>query len=313
VKTIIFGAALALLSVTAAQAIDCAKAADDLEKTICGDSNLLKADDAMNRAYANALKAVGPKLAKLLKADQADWDTYRYDDCNLGDSEEDPVAPADLVKCLVEDTNKRTRFLTGAPLEGPGLSDALVPQVKTGVDDIYDDYLRFAAPKTDAEKAFNAWLDKQLKTLKFAKTEDQTSDWFQMELSYLSPTLLSANIDLTQNDGFAHPMQSNFAINLDMTTGRVLTMADLLDANALAKVQDPCVVQMKDYIAKGEEGDDIRARNIEQTVANLDHWTFGTSQATIRYIEYGMDSALTCTLTYDVLKPMVKATFPLPA
>jgi uncharacterized protein YecT (DUF1311 family) len=312
-KTMLMGVALALLSVTAAQAIDCKKAADDLEKTICGSPDLLKADDAMNSAYADALKAVGPKVVKVLKADQQEWDQYRYEDCNQGDDEENPIKPEDLVKCLVDDTNRRVHFLMGAPDAGPGLPDVMLPQVLSGVDDVYDEYRRFTAPKTDAEKAFNAILDKQLKQLKLARKDSETSDWFQMTFVYSSPTLLSANIDLTQDQGFAHPMTSNYSINLDMTTGKPLVMADLLDKDALAKVQAECAVQMKDYIAAGEEGDDVRTQNVQDTVANLDHWTFDGSEATIRYIEYGMDNAMSCTLGYDVLKPLIKSSFPLPA
>ena len=53
-KIILVALGLALLSATAAQAIDCAKASTDLEHAICSNPDLLEADDAMNAAYQSA-------------------------------------------------------------------------------------------------------------------------------------------------------------------------------------------------------------------------------------------------------------------
>jgi hypothetical protein len=144
-------------------------------------------------------------------------------------------------------------------------------------------------------------------------SDDHMSDSFMLTLSYLSPTLLSAMIDTDLEDGYAHPMVSNVVINLDMATGKTLTMEQLLDTDALAKIQDECLAQTRDYVALGEEGDDVRRQQLVDTVTDLDHWAFGAKDATIRYIEYGMDNPATCTVTYDMLRPLMKSTFPLPA
>lgn len=302
---------LALLSATAAQAIDCATASTDLEHAIGDNPDLLKADDAMNAAYQSALKAVGPKMTKALKADATSWAEYRYDNCAL-DEAGDPSKPEDIIACLVTDTQHRTAFLSGLPLEGPGFGEPMLPQVMVGADDIINEYSRFTAPRAAAAKAFNAALDKDLKTIRMAKSTDHMSDSFVLKLAYASPDLVSANIDTDLEEGYAHPMVANYAINIDGRTGKILTTADALDADGLKAVETNCAEQAKDYISAGEEGADIRGDNIKQMVENLRFWTFGAKAATLQYAEYGLDSYPTCTLGYDVLKPLMKPSFPLP-
>jgi len=157
-KIILVALGLALLSATAAQAIDCAKASTDLEHAICNNPDLLEADDAMNAAYQSALKAVGPKMTKALKADAASWAESRYDNCAT-DQAGDPSRPEDIISCLVTDTRHRTAFLSGMPLEGPGFGEPMLPQVMVGADGVINEYVRFAAPFVHLRKAFNAALD----------------------------------------------------------------------------------------------------------------------------------------------------------
>ena len=310
-KIILAALGLALLSATAAEAIDCAKASTDLEHAICSNPDLLEADDAMNAAYRSALKAVGPKMTKALKADAASWAESRYDNCAT-DQAGDPSRPEDIISCLVTDTRHRTAFLSGMPLEGPGFGEPMLPQVMVGADGVINEYVRFAAPRATAAKAFNAALDKELKTIRMAKSTDHMSDSFELKLAYASPDLISANIDTDLEEGYAHPMVANYALNIDGKTGKVLTMADALDAAGLKAVEANCAAQAKDYISAGEEGADIRGDNIKSMVDDLRFWTFGATAATLQYAEYGLDSYPTCSLGYDVLKPLMKASFPLP-
>jgi len=310
-KIMLLAAGIALLGATSAQAIDCAKASTDLDHAICNSPDLLKADDAMNAAYQAALEAVGPKMTKAMKADAANWADYRYDNCAM-DEAGDPSKPDDIVSCLITDTTHRTAFLSGMSLEGPGFGETMLPQVMTGADDIYNEYLRFAAPKAPAAKAFNGALDKELKTVRMAKSTDHLSDSFQLKLAYASPDLISANVDTDYEEGYAHPMVANFAINIDGKTGKVLTMADALDADALKTVEANCAEQAEDYISAGEEGGDVRADNIKSVVDDLKFWTFGATSANLQFAEYGLDSYPSCTLGYDMLKPLMKPSFPLP-
>jgi hypothetical protein len=107
-------------------------------------------------------------------------------------------------------------------------------------------------------------------------------------------------------------MVANFAINLDGKTGKALTMADALDADGLKAVEVNCAEQEKDYISASEAGGDVRADNIKSMVDDLKFWTFGATAANLQFAEYGDDSYPSCTLGYDVLKPVMKSSFPLP-
>lgn len=310
-KIMLLAAGLALLSVSAAQAIDCTKAATDLDYAICRSPDLTKADDAMNAAYQAALKAVGPKMAKVLKADAVAWAGSRYDNCTI-DTNGDPAKQEDIPACLLTDTQKRTAYLTGTPLAGPGFGETLIPQSMAGADQVYDEYLRFATPRSAAAKAFNAAVDKWVKNTRMAKTSDQVSDWLQLELDYASPALISADLDLSQEAGYAHAMMSNQAINIDGRTGRELELADLLDGAGTKSIETNCADQLKDYIAAGEEGSDQRAENIKDMVDDLSSWSFGAGAATLHFTEYGDDPYHICTIGYGVLRPLAKASFPLP-
>ncbi len=65
----------ALLTPATAQArgIDCKKAATALEKTICGDKEMLEADEAIAGLYARALTAWNGAIAAYVRRDQATW------------------------------------------------------------------------------------------------------------------------------------------------------------------------------------------------------------------------------------------------
>ncbi len=310
-KTVLLGLGLALLSVTAAQAIDCNKAATDLDNAICSHPDLLAADNAMSDAYTAALKAVGPKMAKLIKADQIEWNQYRYADCADDDSNGTPTADT-IAQCLVDDTNRRTAWLAGQPVEGPGIDEAALPQVLSGADDIFNEYVRFDTPKSPMTKAFDLILKTELSDVKMARGDDQVSDWYQLVLHYASPTLMSVEIDREYDQGYAHPMTYDYSINLD-ADGKRLTVSDAFDDAAVKKLEKLCEAQLQDYIAAGEEGADIRLGQVDSIVDDLDFWTFGADKATTRFMEYGMDGPVTCELGYDVLRPLVKSGFPLPA
>lgn len=307
-KAIVLGLAIVLASATAASAIDCAKAKTDLDKAICASPELKAADDAMGKAYAAAAKAVGAKMAKVLKADQADWNGQRMDWCTPNDG--NATTPEALASCLLGNTELRRKFLAGEPLEGPGAEgEKVVPQVITGLDQMFNRYVLFADPQSAGAKIFNKALAIELRDIRMATEKDKMSDSFELTLMYLSPTLLSARIDVDQEEGFAHPMVSTHAINLDMTTGRPLTMDLMLDQEALAAIQKQCADEMAgEHVPE----DVIHPDFLPDTIANLDSWTFGATSATIRYIVYGMTNPATCTVGYDQLRPLIKAGFPLP-
>ena len=79
-KLIVVGALLALALVprtTSAQAVDCAKAANAVQKAICADPDLLALDKAMAAKYAAAVKDLTPAKKTELEAQQRRWATAR--------------------------------------------------------------------------------------------------------------------------------------------------------------------------------------------------------------------------------------------
>jgi uncharacterized protein YecT (DUF1311 family) len=310
-KTALLGVCLALVSVTAAQAIDCANADSEMDQIVCGSPDLLEADSALNAAYQAALKAVGPKMAKVLKADQKDW-LDLAGNCIDG-STDGSIDPAAATSCLTDYFNKRIAYLTGAPAEGPDGPDPLLPVVIAGLDGTFEHLLRFAKPATPGEEAFNAQVDAAFAEIFVASKDGETSDYFDMTLVYASPELISVNIDkYLDGERYIHPMPSNVSINIDMQTGKVLEMADMLDAAGLEAIKAACAAQTTDYVGDGE-GADIRRQNIDFMVEDLPHWSFRATGATLIYLDYDtQDSPPKCTIGYNVLKPLMKPSFPLP-
>lgn len=315
-KSLLLGVGLALLSISAAEAIDCAEATTPIDTAICNSPDALKADAAMGDAYAAALKLLGAKDAKALKADQANWLDLRSD-ClttyNGGDAAE--ATPEQLAQCLTDTANDRAAYLSGTPAEGPGTKDRLVPVVFFGIDEIFNHTLRFLKPVGPAAKAFDKVLDTELKDIHTATTDGDTSDSFDMILRYASPALISAQVDVyLDGPRYAHPMPYRFSINIGTDKGGRLIMSDMLDAAGIKAVEDICIGELKDFIAEGTEGADTRRGDVDTMAKELDLWSFGARQATLTYLDYfTQDDPPTCTVAYDVLRPLIKSGFPLPA
>lgn len=312
-KSILLGTGLALLSVTAANAIDCTKTDVPLVTVVCNSPDAVKADDALNAAYDAALKLASPKQAKILKDDQKAWFDL-VDNCVFGETD-GKIDMDEAASCLTDYYLKRTAYLTGAPIEGPGFPDALMPVVYFGADGTFEHLLRFGKPKNRVEKAFNAEVDNAFKEVFVAKDEEDTSDYFDMTLPYAGPELISANVDIyLDGEKYAHPMPSNFSINVDAKTGKVLSMDDMLDKAGIRAIEDLCTGQLKDYVASDTEGADKRQGDIVSMATNLDLWSFGAKQAVLSWVDYfNQDDPPKCTVSYDVLRPLIKSGFPLPA
>ena len=314
-KACVIAAGLLLLSVSASQAIDCMKAATDIERAICASPDAVAADTAMSAAYSAALKLSTPKDAKSLRADQLNWNDLRRDCATTvaDDGTASHATPAAMAQCLTDGANARAAYLSGTPAAGPGTSDRLVPVVFFCIDDIFNHTLRFPKPANAGEKAFNAALDAELRNIHTATTESDNSDSFEMTLAYASAALISAGIEVyLDGPRYAHPMPYDVAINIDMRTGKRLTIADLLDPAQLKPLTFYCDTQFEPYIASDQDGADVRRDNVDNAVGNLDFWTFGKAAATVTYTEYGLDNPATCVIGYDLLRPRLKAGFPLP-
>lgn len=120
-----------------------------------------------------------------------------------------------------------------------------------------------------------------------------------MDLTYLGPQ-------------YAHPMPAGFSINIDLANARELTMADAFDNGALEQFETLCEAQMADYISAGGSGADDRRGDVGRMTRDLKSWTFGATSARLSHVDQFLERPVTCTLGYDVLRPLLKSGFPLP-
>jgi uncharacterized protein YecT (DUF1311 family) len=303
------------LAATPSLAIDCAKASTGIEKAICSDSRANAADADMSSAFSALLNGLAAPQKKLLLANQHAWIAEREGTC-VGGGDDGPAAtPAELAACIVRLTDARRNFLSGAPAEGPGITSAIAPVIRHGADDTYLTSLAFLAPETPAEKLFNADLGSDFAKMHIAASADDYSDNFNATLEYASPTLISVNIvgaDLSPK--LVHPMPFNYNFNIDMQTGKKLTMADALRKPALAAIEKQCIdVQLKNYLANtdGSIGD-TDPDMIKVDMADLDRWSFGAHQATLIFDPAEDDPTGVCRVSYADLKKLIKPGFPLP-
>ena len=145
-----------------------------------------------------------------------------------------------------------------------------------------------------------------------------------LSISYASDRLVSGKVDAYANSGGAHPNSYISHINVDLQAGRLLTFADLADAKATKAINAKCVelvkAQRKEKLEGDSQDDDPftsdMATNVAKAADDLGAWGFGADDATIDFSPYEVGSYAEgyydCKLPYAFLRPLVKASFPLP-
>ena len=307
------GIAAIVFTAPAAVAIDCAKATTGTEKAICADPKTRQADDDMALAFTTLKATLKPAQQKVLVANQGEWIAGRDQCADDADGQEEKDVRK-ISACVIAQTEARRKFLSGLPVEGPGTPDPLIPVIKEGADQSFFTSLDFVEANTPAEKRFNDTLDAELKKFHLAANADDYTDGFDVTLKYASPTLISAYLDTSdQSPKLAHPMSSAWNLNIDMTTGHELKMADALDAKSLAMVEKQCLAQLKDYLADPDQSTgDVDPALIKIDIDNLNTWSFGATQATLVFDPIDAEPNGVCKIGYADLRKIIKPGFPLP-
>jgi uncharacterized protein YecT (DUF1311 family) len=309
------GLGVVLLTAATALAIDCSKASTATEKAICAAPAALQADHQMSAAFSALIRQLSAPQKKLLVANQSAWIAER-ESCTSGDDEDGAAAtPAQQTVCITKLTGERRAFLAGLPAEGPGVPAAIVPVIRHGADDTFLTSLAFPAPTTPGEKLFNATLAADFAKMHAATNADDYSDNFNATLTYASPELISVNVvgaDLSPK--LAHPMPFEYNVNIDMQTGKKLTIANALDKAGIAKIQQQCMdKQLKDYLANPDSTvSETDPDMIKVDIADLDNWSFGATEAQLDFDPMNDDPTAVCHLPYSDLSKLTKASFPLP-
>jgi uncharacterized protein YecT (DUF1311 family) len=301
-----------LLFVPSVALAGCGAPAGPSEAMLCSDPRVQALETTLGNALRIALDHSRPADRDVLLANQQSFVDSRSIDCAI-DEAGDPETPDGIRQCLLEETDARIKLLTGMPLEGPGAGAPMVPQVLAGEDGAFVVALRFVEAHSAGERLFNHLAYEALKPIHLARDQTETSDGFEMVQHYASPALLSARVDLTYlGPQYAHPMPAGFSINIDLANARELTMADAFDNGALEQFETLCEAQMADYISAGGSGADDRRGDVGRMTRDLKSWTFGATSARLSHVDQFLERPVTCTLGYDVLRPLLKSGFPLP-
>jgi uncharacterized protein YecT (DUF1311 family) len=322
-RWLVLGVAVAAL-VSPAFGFDCKKAATPSEKAICADPAARAADAAMAQAFAALLALQSASAKPTVIAAQARWIRDRDNAC------------ADANKrgaCLAEQSVRRRAFLAAEPEAGPGAPGRLEPFFRydkggKGRAAISLQLLKYPAPATPGERAFNAAVERLVGSLDQPEKDDPAPERYEhdrtMTLPYASPRLVSAHLEGYDDIGGAHPASFSGNVNLDVERGREAQFSDLLDARGAKAVFGLCekaVIAQK----KQREGadaplaaEDLKqlAENVAAATGKLENWSFGPEKATIGYDAYAVgayaEGAFDCEISYATLKALAKPGFPSP-
>jgi uncharacterized protein YecT (DUF1311 family) len=303
---------LACAGITPAQAFDCAKATQQVERTICANAELKAADDAMGVAY-KALKARlnAVEAAQLLQSQRV-WLASR----------EDCAAYAD---CLLARTQERTRILS---LKAPGPADGMeiVPmlvsqpgsakrwqisfsafRVEPKVSEAFEEFIL----QSEAELPFDDLSDEEVLPDGRLYIHDET-----IEPTYLSERFLSVLGSLYVDGGGAHGNYGRMARHYDLEKDTQAVFADIFVADAAAKLVPECVAMIAtEKKVRLEQEAEVDEAAVAASVAELTRWSFSPSGGKVMFDPYEVGSfaegEYECAFAAAVLKPLLQADGPL--
>jgi len=315
---------LALLAASPAEAFDCHKAATSAEKAICADPAARAADAAMADAFRKRFASESASAKRTLIAAQGRWLQQRDRDC---------MDAKPLGACLAEESARRRAFLAAEPEAGPGAPGRLAPvfRIESGSKtkaDIDLQLLKYPAPATPTERAFNAAVDGLVGPLDEPGPDEPNPGGYAhdrlMRLVYASSKLVSAHLSGYEDVGGAHPNSFSGNVNILAAEGREANFADLLDPRGAKAVFALCLKQViaakrARMGADAPVGPDFineLTKEVAGATAKLDAWSFTPVAVTVAYDPYAVgpyvEGAYECVIPYTTLKPLAKPDFPLP-
>jgi len=108
-----FAVLLVLSPMARAASFDCAKAATQQEKAICGDAKLSALDSEMTTAYTAALEKISERAQKEMRSDQRDWLQWMATVCRTAQLQ----SATDLIACMSRAYQERTEILQSAAMQ----------------------------------------------------------------------------------------------------------------------------------------------------------------------------------------------------
>jgi hypothetical protein len=315
-----------LLALTGnARALDCATATSVIDKGLCATPALADREKLMEAQVAEVSKLSSPEERAMLDLVEKSWKDERIDNCGDLDGES-------LGECLAEGLDERIAEFMALPDSGPGAPSRMIPVfvVRPGDETHYTIYaqsFRFAEPKSEGEKLFNAHVAELLTKLPLAaipKSEEGEvleSDT-SMSIKYASPKLVAATAFWWHDnaeDGIGG-LQS-FTVNLE--TGKDVTIADLMTEAAAKELAKQCRERI--IAAKKEQIDEfydaskdamLKDEVIAEHVATLSRWLITQDEIAILFdtgvIGETDEGDYECVFATAEVKALALPTAPLP-
>ena len=309
---------------------DCSKAATAVDKLICSDASLSKADKKMSAAYRRLQKEETPASFATLQAAQRAWLAYVRKSC--GDTAKTPDVQGDrnkLQDCLSENYTDRADRLDALQTRKSGAS-SLEPRARF--------FSRLSKPQTEdsdfypwmnggAQAAlFNAWIGKVLK-LDRRRMDDKDLFPFGHDVDDLrlsarrtySVARFDAHVVSFQTQTFdyaggAHEAIGEEEFNWDVVHAKPFGPAEMFDKGKdWAKfATDACLKDLKRQFA--EQQADGPDRAAVEAVVRSNAWLFGRDHATVHFTVYTVTSfaggEYDVDIPYTVLKPYLRSDAP---
>ena len=306
-----------------ALAFDCTKAKTAVEKAICADPALKQVDDDLATAYSAVRSGLEEADQKMMTISQKRW-IARREACG-SDGE-------DLAACVKQRTAERLAFLKGTAASGPEVPGKLVPVFvaqtgKPGLHDIDLTLLRFEAPVTPGQQTLNRLTDEIIAAAKLGPQPSAESSAILAEedsfsVTYASPTLMSVRHDFYDFEGGAHGNYGTTNININMESGELLKIADVLPEPSAAILTLWCKQQIEAEKQKRLPGVELsdgaaeRDRAIAEVVRDLASWSIGETEIVVSFDPYAVgayaEGAYQCRFPTAGVKQMALEGAPLP-
>lgn len=303
-------------------AVDCAVAVQVVDRAICDDSDMIRDEENLDRAYGDLLDGLGEGQWIALQGDQSVWLDRRR---RCLDYSQGRVADR---ACIQRETGDRIRLFRGEPeFSGPH-----APRFRPAF------YYR-KAPEAlismvwpQAEGAgmapFNALLNQSMVDMKVLPGVvggpfglDEVPFLIKIEryrIQYASAKLISIIFDGYEDIGGAHPFGSSYSLNYLPERARPLALDDVVDSEALARLLPVC---RADILAERERRGDgpwklepvVRDGFISGAIINIGNWSFDRDGVIIEYTDYSDgERSYDCQIPWAELKAVAKRNAPLP-
>jgi uncharacterized protein YecT (DUF1311 family) len=324
-------AAILILMISPAFAIDCNRAKSDVEHAICGDAQAVTADRELGAAYDRLRSSLSDDERAGLRSSQLEWLGEREGTCKA------KHADTSLSKCLAEQSEMRQRFLEGKPETGdaediryrpnfifrPSTKKAARLTVET---------LTFVGSGAWQAKA-NAAVEKMVKdAIDEANLDDDqrttSSENYYVELKISLPfatsRFVSVHAQYSNYLGQAHELRWTTNINIETSAARKLTFDRSVDPGKAEALFKYCRSQILKEKSEGADvhgqsdgqANDVDLSEVMESTKDISSWEFRQSEIVIDYGDYAFGGygacMCNCVLPYSNIGPAMRQDLRLP-